>query len=67
MTRKDRTLELLRRGWLTALGSAMGGGCMALSQRCGEFAREGWNVDRRWIPHAGGRHLAYRILGRLSK
>ncbi len=57
-----KTFELLRRGWVTALESAMQGGCLALSQRVTEYERGGGKVHRAWVKTSGGaRVLAYRI------
>jgi len=40
MTKLERTIALLRRGWLTSLESAQRGGCLSLSQRVGELRGE---------------------------
>ena len=40
MKKIERTIQLLKRGWLTALESAQRGGCWSLSQRVGELRRE---------------------------
>jgi hypothetical protein len=63
MTHKAKTLRLLRRGWLTALQSAQAGGVLSLSQRCGEFQREGMTVLSKWVETPGGARIkAYRIV-----
>jgi Helix-turn-helix domain len=57
-----RTFELLAQGWVTALESAMQGGCLALSQRVTEYERRGGRVHRMWVQTKGGaRVMAYRI------
>jgi len=40
MTKIERTIALLRRGWLTSLESAQRGGVLALSQRISELRGE---------------------------
>lgn len=63
MTAKTRTLALLSRGWLTALQSAQRGGCLSLSQRVGEFRRDGWVIDARWQKtDSGARIKADRLV-----
>ena len=68
MNRTARTHYLLRRSWLSALQCATSGGCLSLSQRVGEFEREGWTVKRRWkhSPDGKARWLEYRISGNLK-
>ena len=62
MTHTARTMALLRRGWVTALECAQRGGCLALSQRVGEFRRAGHQIDAKWVRTPGGaRVMAYRI------
>lgn len=62
MTHTAKTLALLKRGWITALECAQRGGCLALSQRVGEFRRAGMRIDARWVRTPGGsRVLAYRL------
>jgi hypothetical protein len=62
MTHTERTISLLRRGWTTALQSAQQGGCLSLSQRCGELSRAGVRVEKKWVSTGGGaRVVAYRI------
>ena len=63
MNHKARTLQLLRRGWTTAIHSAMNGGCLSLSQRVGEFKRSGVEIADKWVHTAGGAKIkAYRIV-----
>tara|TARA_R110000822_G_C15336497_1_gene495377 strand:+ start:3749 stop:3967 length:219 start_codon:yes stop_codon:yes gene_type:complete len=62
-TKLQRTVQLLRKGWTTALDSALAGGCMSLSQRVGELEREGACIARKWVDTKGGaRVMAYRWL-----
>lgn len=63
MSAKTRTLALLARGWLTSLQSAQRGGCLSLSQRVGEFRRQGWVIDHKWVKtESGARVRAYRLV-----
>lgn len=63
MSKTSRTIELLRKGWQTPLSCAMAGGCLSLSQRCGEFFRDGINVQSKWVKTSGGSRVkAYRIV-----
>jgi hypothetical protein len=69
----ERTIELLKRGWLTALESAQQGGCLSLSQRCGQLREEMcWQSNHKfsyrfvivdkWVKTAGGARVkAYKI------
>ena len=62
-TKKTTLLAMLKRGWLTALQSALNGGGMALSQRVGELERSGVCIARKWVTTASGaRVMAYRIV-----
>ena len=62
-TKKTTLLAMLKRGWLTALQSALNGGGMALSQRVGEFERAGVCIARKWVTtSSGSRVRAYRIV-----
>ena len=75
MKKIERTIQLLKRGWLTALESAQQGGCLALSQRVGELREEMWWVGNengqlyhrfiivdKWVDTSGGARVkAYRI------
>ena len=63
MTHKQRTIELLQRGWLTSLQCAQMGGCLSLSQRIGEFRRQtDMVIDEKWITTGGGARVkAWRI------
>lgn len=60
--RWKKTLALLRRGWTTALQSALAGGHHALSQRCGELRRAGYPVISKTVKTASGARIAaYRL------
>ena len=62
MTHIEKTIELLRAGWTTALESAQKGGCLSLSQRVGELRRHGYTVRDVWVDtKSGARIKAYRI------
>lgn len=61
-TKRERLLEALKASWLTPLEAAERIGVFALSQRAGEFRREGWNVLDRWVETAGGARVkSYHI------
>lgn len=63
MTKRQRTLALLQRGWLTAMESALKGGCLALSQRVGELKRDGVHIIDKWVTTGGGARVkAYRVV-----
>jgi hypothetical protein len=62
MTKTERTLALLRKGWTTPMQSAMRGGCLALSQRVGEFKRAGIHVIDKWVSTGGARCKAYKVI-----
>jgi hypothetical protein len=62
-TRQDITLRLLRKGWTTALDSALAGGVLSLSQRVGTWSREGMHIAKRWeVTKGGAKVMAYRLL-----
>lgn len=59
----ETSIKLMRRGWTTALQSALAGGVLSLSQRVGDLERDGVTVLRKWVETSGGaRVLAYRIV-----
>jgi len=77
MTKLERTIALLKRGWLTSLESAQRGGCISLSQRVGSLRNEKcWSVlpgysgffkryviEDKWVRTSGGARVkAYRIV-----
>ncbi len=60
---KAKRLQLLKRGWLTSLESALKGGGQALSQRVGDHRSEGVCIIDKWVKTAGGSRVkAYRIV-----
>jgi hypothetical protein len=61
MTMKESLLKLLKRQWLSPVDALRLAGCMSLSQRCGEFRRDGVNVVDRWVEQGGKRFKTYRI------
>lgn len=62
---KPDLLRELRKRWLSPLTALHAVGCLSLSQRCGEFRREGWPVHDRWLKLANGKRVKeYRIIGR---
>lgn len=63
MTQKATTFALLSKRWVTALESAQAGGCLSLSQRCGEWRRGGHCIVDRWVTMASGARVkAYRLV-----
>ena len=62
MTKTERTLELLRAGWVTPLDCALNGGVWSLSPRVGDLRRAGWLILDRWqtLP-SGARVKAYMV------
>ena len=74
MTKIQRTIALLRRGWLTSLESAQRGGNWSLSQRVGELCRENckredgkygprYVIADRWQRTSGGSRVkAWKIV-----
>lgn len=64
-TKRERLLSLMKRQYVTPLEALEQTGNFALSQRAGEFAREGWKVAKRWVSlPTGSRVMSYRIVGR---
>lgn len=62
-TKLQKAIRLMKRGWLTALGSALQGGPMALSQRVGQLERRGYVIVRKQVTtQTGSRVFAYRIV-----
>ena len=74
MKKIERTIQLLKGGWLTALQSAQKGGVLSLSQRVGELREEMcWRSNSKfsyrfiifdkWVKtRAGARVKAYLIV-----
>ena len=60
-TKLQTTIQLLRKGWTTALDSALAGGYLSLSQRVGDLERGGACIARKWVETKGGaKIMAYR-------
>ena len=75
MTREQRTIALLRKGWHTSLECALKGGVWSLSQRVSEWRRwycidtecpgspRVYEVHDRWQKTEGGARVkAYRLV-----
>ena len=63
MNQTKKTIQLLTKGWLTALESAQQGGCLSLSQRVGELRRDGAVVLDRWVETKNGARIkSYKLL-----
>lgn len=63
MTKKQILFGTLCRRWLTPLEAASVCGILSLSQRCGEFRREGHTVAEKWVTTpSGSRIKAYTIV-----
>ena len=61
-TKKQHLLSHLKRGWLTPLQAVERVGIFSLSQRCGEFRRDGINVIDKWVSlPSGARVKAYTV------
>ena len=62
-TKKQTLFRTLCRKWLTPLDAALECGVFALSQRCGDFRREGHTVIDQWVTLASGARVKrYRIV-----
>ena len=65
MTKKQRLLSLMKRQYVTPLEALEQTGNFALSQRAGEFAKDGWKVVKKWVDlPSGSRVRSYRIVGK---
>jgi hypothetical protein len=63
-TMEANLLRLMRRRYVTPLDALQAVGCLSLSQRAGEFAREGYRVAKRWVDLPGGKRvMSYRVEG----
>lgn len=61
---RSKLLKVLRRGWTTPLEALEKANCLSLSQRCGQFRREGLTVLDKWVDLANGKRVkAYRVVG----
>ena len=61
-TMEAALLRLLKRRYVTPLDALSEVGCLSLSQRAGSFARQGYNVAKRWVALPNGKRvMSYRI------
>lgn len=61
-TMEARLLKLLKRRYVTPLDALSAVGCLSLSQRCGEFARDGVNIVKKWVALPNGKRVrAYKV------
>lgn len=62
-TMKTDLLKLLKNQWATPLIALKKANCLSLSQRCGEFRRDGINVIDRWVTLDSGKRVkSYRVV-----
>ena len=63
-TMNAKLLELLRRRWVSPLVALSHVGCLSLSQRCGEYRRDGITVLDRWAELPNGKRVKeYKVIG----
>jgi hypothetical protein len=56
-------VSLLKTQWITPLDALQQAKCLSLSQRCGEMARAGYRVEKKWRDLGNGKRvMAYRIV-----
>lgn len=61
-TMESKLLRLLKRKWVTPLTALSEAQCLSLSQRCGDFARSGYSVAKKWVELPSGKRVrAYRV------
>ena len=59
---RHKLLAMLKEGWVTPVLALNGAGCFSLSQRCGEFIREGLPIVKQWVELPNGKKVkAYRL------
>ena len=59
---RDRLLEMLRQEWVTPVSALNTVGCFSLSQRVGEFVRDGMAIQKQWVDLPSGKRVrAYRL------
>lgn len=64
MTMRQDLLQLLKRQWVTPLIALEKAHCLSLSQRCGQFRREGMKVVDKWVDLPNGKRVeSYRVVG----
>ena len=62
-TMEARLRDLLTQRWLTPVDALQEAQCFSLSQRCGEFRKQGLNVIDKWVALPSGKKVkAYHIL-----
>lgn len=62
-TKKKELLALLRKEWVTPLIALQKVKILSLSQRCGDFRRDGLVVLDKWVTtDTGARVKAYRLV-----
>lgn len=62
ITMEARLLKLLKRRYVTPLDALREVGCLSLSQRAGDFARQGHALAKKWVDLPNGKRVrAYRI------
>ncbi len=54
MTRKDKLLGHLKRGWVSPLDALRLCGLLSCSQRVSELIREGHKIEKRWAKSPTG-------------
>jgi hypothetical protein len=63
MTMTAELVSLLKTQWVTPLDALQRGNCLSLSQRCGEMARAGYRVEKKWRDLGNGKRvMSYRIV-----
>jgi hypothetical protein len=64
---QDKLLTLLKEGWVTPVSALEQAQCFSLSQRVGEFSRQGWNVIKEWVDLPSGKRVKrYHIDGKAN-
>jgi hypothetical protein len=59
---QDKLLDLLKAQWVTPIDALNKAQCLSLSQRAGQFAREGHKVEKQWVHLPSGKKvMSYRV------
>lgn len=62
ITMKDQVAVLLHQGWVSPVMALNLANCFSLSQRCGELAKEGHEIEKAWLDLPTGKRVRiYRI------
>ena len=62
VTMQDKLLHLLKKRYVTPLDALQHAGCLSLSQRCGEFARNGLAIRKKRVHLDNGKWvMSYRL------